>query len=536
MMMKLSINRLSTIYIPIFTIIISSVFLFVIHPVYCDSLSTKDFGYGFILNISGDEPIYRLELPEAVYQGVMRQDLGDIRIFNGNGEIVPHLLRQSLSELEASDIIIESGKIAGQNTAKTANSNIQNRVPFFPLYSDRDSSQNNDISMNIIKNPDGTIISVRSSNNNPSNSAESEIIAYLLDMSKIKPYPKQLELEWSGGGDHFIINIALEGSSDLTHWDFMTEKTIAKLKFAGNSIYQNQIELEESTIKGNSIQKVSSEKRKQYKYFRLSWATEEKDSTSSAALISIRAIPPKPEPKIKRKWREINNGTFSQTNRMVVHFDSGGYFDVDAVQIKFNQTNSIIRATIESSSLYQSVSEHNTQWYQRCEGVFYTLNAGKLKKAEDAELSNSIFTFPITSDRFWRMKVSQDGAGLANSVYPPILKVGWIPHEILFVARGNPPYTLAYGSVKFLEQNANIIKMNSQSGYIIETILKDVSRKEIADATYGAPIILGGDDALQLPPPPIPWEKWILWGVLIFGVCLLAFMAWRLVNQMKINS
>ncbi|MBF0230420.1 MAG: DUF3999 domain-containing protein [Desulfamplus sp.] len=524
--------------------------------VYCESLSPKNFAYGFTLNVNGDSPIYKMELPEAVYQGVLRQDLGDIRIFNSSGEIVPHLLR-STDILDSSDMLRNDEALSIElqepiSKKQIENSNKQTDIPFFPLYNENRSGKIGDLSMSIIQNKDGTIIRVDSSKQQEIISKNDKITGYLFDMSNFKPYPLSVELEWVGGGDNFVLNVELKGSNDLTQWNFVSNNSIAKLKFGGNAIYQNQISFDEKSL---------------YRYLRLSWLSGEQDSTKSdAQLLSVKAIFPKAELKRKREWREIT-GSFSKTNNMIVDFDSGGYFPVDAVQIKFHQSNSIIRAEIQSSKAnnnssqsisrlsntinnsnynYLDANNRDNVWQYRCEGIFYSLKVGGVISNQ---ISNEIFTFPITSDRFWRIKISEDGAGVAGAVYPPILKIGWRPHEILFVARGNPPYTLAYGSAKLLNKNIDsqtIPEMILNSANIEEQRLDtynnssnsktNTNKPHILNANYTTPIILGGDEALKLPPPPLPWKKWVLWAVLIFGLCLLSFMTWRLAIQMRNKS
>ncbi|MBF0377152.1 MAG: DUF3999 domain-containing protein [Desulfamplus sp.] len=525
--------------------------------VYCESLSTKDFAYGFTLNVNGDSPIYKMELPEAVYQGVLRQDLGDIRIFNSSGEIVPHLLRSTdildssdmLRNDEALSVVLKEGEPISEKQIKNnkeennkeennkeennkeennkeENNKYQIDIPFFPLYNENRSEKVGDLSMSITQNKDGTIIRVDSSKQQEIISKNDKITGYLFDMSNFEPYPLSVELEWSGGGDNFVLNVELKGSNDLTQWYFLKNKTLAKLKFGGNAIYQNQISFDENNL---------------YRYLRLSWLSGdlisgEQNSKSDAQLLSVKAIFPKAELKIKREWREIT-GNFSKTNNMIVDFDSGGYFPVDAVQIKFHQNNSIIRAEIQSAKIKENL------WQYRCEGIFYSLKVGGVISNQ---ISNEIFTFPITSDRFWRIKIGEDGAGVAGAVYPPILKIGWRPHEILFVARGNPPYTLAYGSAKLLNKNidsqtipemilnsANIEEQRLDTYNNISNSKTNTNKPHILNATYTKPIILGGDEALKLPPPPLPWKKWLLWAVLIFGLCLLSFMTWRLATQMR---
>ena len=52
------------------------------------------FACGMPVTVSGDSPFYEMELPLAVYRGSVRSDLGDLRVFNAAGRIVPHALRR----------------------------------------------------------------------------------------------------------------------------------------------------------------------------------------------------------------------------------------------------------------------------------------------------------------------------------------------------------------------------------------------------------------------------------------------------------
>ena len=57
------------------------------------ALSPTDFAFGFRVESSGQGPIWELTLPEAVYHGITRADLGDLRVFNAADAVVPHALR-----------------------------------------------------------------------------------------------------------------------------------------------------------------------------------------------------------------------------------------------------------------------------------------------------------------------------------------------------------------------------------------------------------------------------------------------------------
>ena len=55
-------------------------------------LRRDDFAYGMELKVRGGSPVVSLSLPAEVYQGCVRPDLGDLRVFNAH-DPVPHLLR-----------------------------------------------------------------------------------------------------------------------------------------------------------------------------------------------------------------------------------------------------------------------------------------------------------------------------------------------------------------------------------------------------------------------------------------------------------
>ena len=53
----------------------------------------QDFAYGIEVHADVQDALYEIELPAAVYRGVTRSDLGDIRVFNAQGEVVPYAFK-----------------------------------------------------------------------------------------------------------------------------------------------------------------------------------------------------------------------------------------------------------------------------------------------------------------------------------------------------------------------------------------------------------------------------------------------------------
>ena len=93
-------------------------------PVHASSLQPDDFAIGFQLALDGNTAFYELELPFSAYAAVTKDDLADLRVFNHNGDVVPHQLRPQLPNQLSDAVEIKP-------------------LPYFPLPSTSDSSTDN---------------------------------------------------------------------------------------------------------------------------------------------------------------------------------------------------------------------------------------------------------------------------------------------------------------------------------------------------------------------------------------------------------
>jgi hypothetical protein len=116
--------------------------------------------------------------------------------------------------------------------------------------------------------------------------------------------------------------------------------------------------------------------------------------------------------------------------------------------------------------------------------------------------------------------VDQKGGGLGSGL--PRLSAGWVPQKLVFAARGNGPFQIAYGSSKV-----------QPAAYPIETVVpgwRSDQQPKLAHAELLPERLLGGAAALHRP---FNYRVFGLWGALVLGVLLLAWMAWRLSKQMQ---
>ena len=440
------------------------------------TLSSHDFAYGIPLEVDGDGAIYSLPLPEEVYRYSTRRDLGDVRIFNGYGEVVPHMLQRgkSLKEAQIEPVTLR----------------------FFPLY--RDEPWDKEVKrIHIADDGKGTIIDIERQPGEEERK-EGPVAHYLVDASAVEAPIEKLLLGWDEVGEGFLVSVRVEYSNDLVHWQHLiSEATLADLAYEGYRLSQKAITLP----------------TQEARYYRISWPLGE----NGLLLKSISAEVKRAADEQPRQWLPLSPvGDASKGD--VYHFTLPGYYPVDRIRVQLPQVNTVVRVQLYSRNDNDNDSD-KAPWRLRYQGLLYTL------VREGHTLQNDPIALSGVSDRYWRLEVVRDGGGLGSG--QPLLQMGWVPHRLLFVARGEAPFTLSFGAATVKPPASNI------AGLIAKLEERQDDKGFIKLAHAGGIFELGGERRLHPPTPPLPWKKWLLWTVLIFGVAVLAWMGRSLYRQMN---
>ena len=238
---------------------------------------------------------------------------------------------------------------------------------------------------------------------------------------------------------------------------------------------------------------------------------------AGAELGALRGEPGDARIDVARQWETVAGRPVADKIGDYA-FDTQGVFPADRVRFELPQAN-----TVAQIQLFSRVRS-DTPWRPVSRGTAYRL------RRDGAEVSNPDMAIGENADRYWLLKADQKGGGLGAG--EPKLLLGWIPNEIVWVARGEPPFTLAYGS-----------RDAKPSAYSIESLVPGYSRDADLDAKVAsaepaasvesvgadAPTVLGGQRALE---ERIDVKRWTLWAALVLGVAFLGWMAWRLLKQM----
>lgn len=424
----------------------------------------EDFAYAVPIDINGNEALYQLELPQSVYEGAAHADLGDLAVFNGAAEAVPFALKPRPSPTTTSAPLID--------------------LPYFPLQGSQGTGADA-LDIRAERNAAGTIVRVISRESK--SSATRALSGYLVDASGFKASLKALELDWNTDKAGFSGVMRAEGSNDLIHWSTLASQApIVNLEFGGQRLVQKTIDLASA----------------QYKYLRLSWPASQKPLT----LTSLRGLPADVTVELSRQWKQVRGISGAQPGDY--EFDLGGHLPVDRVRVVLPEDNTLVSAQLLARD------KSDQPWQPITAGVLYRL------RRDGLDLGNRELAVARGSWRYWLLRVDQKGGGLGRGT--PTMEAGWVPQQLVFVARGNAPFQLAYGSAHA-----------TPSAYPIETVVpgwRSDSEIEAATARTGIQKALAGVSALKKKPD---YKTYMLWGSLIVGVLVLGWMAWRLMGDMQ---
>ncbi len=348
-----------------------------------------DFAYGMPIHTDGKDALYEIEVPPSLYRGVTRADLGDVRVFNGKGEVVPHALRPRET----------------QRVEKAA----PVRLPAFPLRG-AVGVKADDLQVRIDKRADGAIVSLRS--RGEPNPQERRLIGYLLDASALKQPIRTLQIGWRGSAEGFVGKISVAVSDDLNAWRMLIRSAaLARVNFGGFNLVQNRLDL------GGA----------KHKYLRITWPKSQAPLES----LSVIAEPTAGVVAAPRLWQTIQGSPVAgKTGEF--SYDLGGPIPFDRLRVDLPQVNSVARVQILARG------KNGEDWRLRSTAVVYRL------RRDDAEVESPEISLSGAGARQLLLRAEQKGGGIGTGV--PTIHLGWVPQTLVFTARGKGPFQLAYGN------------------------------------------------------------------------------------------
>ena len=438
-----------------------------------------DFAGSARITPSGSDALQRFMMPFPVYRDA-RRDLADVRVFNGRGEPVPIAMAGEPETVREAPVTVELPQFAVSSLAPVS-------------YGARGSEVS-------IRTADGTLVSVKGIGR--ANKPTAKPVAFLLDASQLKEPLRALVFRWNAAPGTEVVRVRIESSDDLQSWQGAGGGSLVRLEQGGRVLEQPRIPI--------SVAKA--------KYYRITW---------SGPAFDLRSVNGEYEPVIKPPPRITfavaaatpmstigNLPACAKKNPISCYiFDLGGRIPVEAVRLVLPEPNTVAPSYIVT---YDTDLESPPQ--PAGAASFFRLTR------DNAETFSPAIEIGRRNARFIGIQLDPSFPGLGSAW--PSLEVQWRPAQVVFVTRGQGPFTLAWGDP---EAKAGWTPVSSlMPSYKVRDELKLPAA--------------GVSEVKSAGPPRGDWPSWAarmgpkklaLWGVLLSAVAVLAAIAWLLYGQMK---
>ena len=446
--------------------------LFLCLPKLGFSITENEFAYSALLETDGDTPYYELELPEFFYEKISRNDLGDVRVLNRAKQLVPHAMRS----------------IRVQKTQ-----HIETNLPaYYPIYHKADE-KNGDLRLNIKRNTAGEVINIRSDSR--SNNSVDRLSGYLIEMGEWKKPIENIKLSWTGADSKsFIQKLNISVSNDLTSWkSISTDKTLVNLNYQGHQLIEDTIKL--------SIEPT--------KYLRIMFSGNKPGIEITGMIISRTQS----NVNIRQNWRSVAVSKSNIPGDYYFKFDLKS--PIREIHMQLPETNTVINVKVLSRKTEED------DWLLRGTALLYRLSI------DGVEIQQNKLFKSHSSDREWKLQIDQQGGGIGSAI--PEIKVAWQPHKLVFVARGESPYKLLWGSARvepvLMSASKLLVGMDGQET-VAENMLGQARWLENSVSEINL-------KALVAVAKPLNWQQIVLWLVLVVAAFVLILMAYQLMRKMN---
>ncbi len=431
------------------------------------AVTPDQFAWHQPIETTSAEAIQRFALGADTYAGTARADLGDLRIFNAAGEVVPYALVRREAQSETL-------------TRSTA-------LRFFPVYA-HDGGTSENVEIDVKRHANGSLVAVRTT---PEKAAVTRLAGYVIDTSGLQAPIAALDLQWPPPADGLALAVDVDTSDDLQHWvPAVQGAQLVELRMGDQQLLRNRIELDGV----------------QARYLRLRW--------SGGAAFTLSKLVAQTQTTQTRgaavQWTAPIGARAGEAPGEYL-FDAPGV-PVQALRLTLPQQN-----TVAPLQVFRR-DDPKSPWTLVASTVAFRL------QRDGRELVSPELLLARSSAREWKLVVDQRGGGLGQG--RPEVALAWVAHQAVFVARGNGPYTLAYGN-----------RAVAPAPFDLATLVPGYRDEQFANlpvARLGAPLRTSTPlpaKPTALKAPAVNARTAALWAVLIMGVLGLGYMAWRLLRQ-----
>lgn len=418
---------------------------------------------------AGGSGLYRVALDEQAYRRLHQNDLSDVALFDGLGQPLPlAMLRAPLS---------------------TPSAPTWQNVDWFILPKDAATPDaDSDVRVFVERTEDGRLRRLETHLQGAAATGVASTPApggdWLLDLGEHSEatavrvsMPASLDFDW---------RLHVYGSDDVVHWRWLTDAGLLRLQREGLRLEQMRVSLPSASPRYLRLQRTDGESLPEPLAVEAERCACAIGQRAQAHVLAARPV----------EARDALAGRFE--------YVAAGPFPADAVVLDLQGSADL--ATVRVFSRAGPGSE----WRWRGEGTVFALAA-----ASDTRV-------PVqygSRDREWRIESTPPLA------VAPGLSLSYVPDQYLLMPGASAEVMLALGSAEA-----------RPSDYPLDVALSEVRAREGKDwlpplLSLGGESVRAGDAALRPVDPPVPWKRWLLWGVLGAGAVSVLLMVRQLLRS-----
>jgi len=412
-----------------------------------------------------DGGAYRVVLDASVYRQMQSPGLRDLVVVNADGAPVATAVFPPDAPLAQ----------AGDSVA----------LPWFPLPGDAGAATLDIAAISEVAT-DGSLRRVELRGANAGTTGDT---GFVIDASRLREPVVALRFAWSDA-EAFDRGYRLGASDDLRQWrEVEADGRLVQLRNGDGRIVEDRIVLPGVRAK----------------YLRL---LPNARQPAPLALTGVRAELAGYVAAPALQWEELRGRRVEGRDGVAFEYALDGRFPVEAADVA-------VAGNSTRSWLLESRDGADAAWREAASPwVAYRVDSGGQSSRSPPQPLHG-----LSRDRQWRLR-TRDG----SAIEAPLLRLGYRPETVVFLAEGQPPFALLAGS-------ARAARPVSPLPQLVDALRIARGKDwQPAAATLGARQAQAGDAALQ-PLPRADWKRWLLWALLVAGAALVAGFALSLLRK-----
>ena len=442
--------------------------------------------------------LQRVVLPAQVLAALQTADYRDIRIFNAQGQPVPMALA------------------AGGSATVLAATEKQITLPAYPILGGAGASAGTlaqeGLSLRIEEQQGRRVVQINTSAGTPAAPSGQQVLGALFDTRTLGAPAVSLALDVDLPPAQ-PVSFQVATSRDLTRWSPLASTVLYRAPAQEGAAGAAQLGSSTIHLTGADLKD---------QYLRVTWAPAQGgvDLAANVALRGATVTTSRSAAAAARPTVQVNLPTQNKPHEL--GFSLPFATPVAAIGITPQGSNVLVPVRVLGRNSNQQ------PWTPLAQAVVYSLQTAGVDQRSAA------ITLPAHRGTSWRDIRIEVDAKTPGFTVPPAVSVEFDPVQLVFVASGDAPFTLAVGLPATDAQAAASAYLPLQSlvpGYqpAQENTLP-LARTEVAAA--GAANVPASVQAPDLSNKTST-KTMVLWGVLLAGVLALGLMAWALARQTR---